>query len=267
MDLRGLVLITGGSSGIGKQLAADFLRAGAYVVVVANEQTRLECARRDLSAISGRIDAVECDVAETASVERMRKVVLARHGPPDILINNAGFATYRTVEESALEELERLVAVNFLGALRCTKAFLPAMIERRRGGIVNVSSIAGRLIITPNGTYCAAKHALVAWSEVLKYELARFNIQVNVICPGRVETPFFDHETFVARSPRPETRYTVGLAEVSRATLAAVRRNRFMTYTPRTLGWFVWLVNAFPYVLKPAYGQLLLRRIDSLYRR
>ena len=96
------------------------------------------------------------------------------------------------------------------------------MIAKSSGQIVNVASIAGRLVITPNCTYTAAKHGLVALSEALRYELGYFGIKVNVVCPGRIETPFFDHETFQQREKRPETKYTVPIEKVSRGIIRAI---------------------------------------------
>lgn len=264
-----VVLITGGSSGIGKRLAADLLGSGARVVIASDRSDRLAQAVRELAVISTCVTSIVCDVGDRESVLRMKDEVLDKHGCPDILVNCAGFATYRTVEGSDLEELERLISVNFMGAMRCTRAFLPSMAARQSGTLVNIASIAGRMIITPNSTYGAAKHALVAWSEALKYELARFNIHVNVICPGRVEldTSFFEHETFRNRAPRVETRLTITVGDVSRATLQAIARNRFLTYVPWTLGLGVWLTNAFPFLVKPIYGRLLRSRIESIYTR
>ena len=260
-----LVLITGGSSGIGKQLAADLLASGAQVMIVSERPDHLAQAIEELSLISAKVFGIRCDIGDCKSVMHMQEQVLSKFGCPDVLINNAGFATYRTFENSAIEEIERLVSVNFVGAMRCTRAFLPFMIARRNGAIVNMASIAGRLVLTPNGTYCAAKHALVAWSETLRYELAHFNIQVNVICPGRVETPFFDHETFKSRAQRPETRYTITLEDISKATLRAITHNHFMTYVPWTLGLVVWLTNTLPFLVKPVFRRLILSRIKSIY--
>lgn len=262
-----LVLVTGGSSGIGKQVATDLLKVGARVIIVSNYAERLSAALSELSAISPNVYSLECDVGNAASVTKMAGQVLSEHGCPDILINNAGFATYRTFEATSMEEMERLVSVNMVGAMRCAKAFLPAMIERRSGRIVNMASVAGRLVITPHGTYSAAKHGMVAWSETLMYELARFNIKVSVVCPGRVETPFFEHETFQSRSQRAETRYTITLKDVSRVTLQAIIRNRFLSYVPWTFGMAYWLLNTFPFVFKPIYGKLITSRINTLYKR
>lgn len=262
-----LLLITGGSSGIGKQLAADLLVAGSKVIIVSDKPDRLAEAIEELKSISAHVYGVQCDVGDYESVKRMQEQVLSRYGCPDILINNAGFATYRTFENTEMEEIERLISVNLLGAMRCARVFLPEMIARQSGVIVNMASISGRLLLTPNGTYGAAKHALVAWSESLRAELAHFNIQVNVICPGRVETPFFDHETFKSRAHRPETRFTITLKDVSRATQRAIIHNRFLTYVPWTLGLLVWLSNALPFLVKPIWRRLILSRIRAIYNQ
>src|SRR5688572_17986939 len=120
MPLDGkLVVVTGGSSGIGKHLAADFLHRGARTILVSRDQARLQQAASELAEIGPRVEVVTCDVGDVDSVGRMGADVLSRFGCPDILINNAGFASYRTFEQMELREIEALVSVNFLGALRC----------------------------------------------------------------------------------------------------------------------------------------------------
>ena len=147
----------------------------------------------------------------------------------------------------------------------CTSEVLPLMIEKRAGHIVNVASIAGRLLITPNATYCAAKHGMIAWSEALKVELVRFGIGVHVICPGRVETEFFAHETFQKRAPRKETEYTVPVESVSREILAAIEHDRFITFIPKSFGILVWLTNVFPWPVRAGVRRLMRSRIETLY--
>ena len=262
-----LIVVTGGCSGIGRQLAEDCLALGATVVLVSDRPERLSIATSELRSEYTRVDSRACDVGDSGSVADMCEYVIRQHGCPHILVNNAGFATYRTIEESSLQELERLVDVNFLGAVRCSKGFLPSMIEKRAGTIVNIASVAGRLPMTPNGTYSAAKHALVAWSAALRWELARFGINVNVICPGRVETAFFDHETFAMRAPRAEARFTVPVHSVSQQTIRAIKRNRAITYIPAMLGPAIWMVNAFQPLSGILYRRLMLSRIESAYQR
>lgn len=260
------VLITGGSSGIGRQLALDMTRVGARVAIASHDPVRLRVAEAELQRISPTAFSVVCDVARQEEVARMAEVVLERFRRLDFLINNAGYAVYRTFLDSDVEEISRLVDVNLLGAMRCTRAFLPAMVKQGGGAIVNMASIAGRIPLTPNSVYCAAKHGLIALSEALRYELHDFNIRLHVICPGRVETAFFEHETFRARASRVEMKYTVTVEEISRATLDAIRAGRFLTYVPRALGLVAWSVNALPWMTKPFFRRLMLARMRTYYR-
>jgi short-subunit dehydrogenase len=257
------VLITGGSSGIGKQLAADFLRRGAHVTIVANEAPKLHSARAELSAISPSIWALECDVAVLAEVRRMAEEYLRQFGAPDVLVSNAGFAVYRLFQEMTAEEIERLLAVNLLGGCLIAREFLPVMVGAGRGHLVVMASIAGRLVITPCGVYGGAKHGLVAWAHTLKIELKRTGVRVHVICPGRVETDFFSHQSFVERAPRAETRFTVQVEAVSRATIAAIEKNRFMTYVPQAFGLLVWLAGSFPFPVRMLLDRLMEARVRS----
>jgi short-subunit dehydrogenase len=260
------VVITGGSSGIGKALALAFLRAGARVTIVGNQPARLEDALQEMKAVSPMATALQCDVSDLTQVRELvaRQMDVA---PPDILINNAGFATYTPVEQASSEEISALVGVNLLGAMYVTREFLPSMIARRRGRILNISSVAGRITITPNATYCAAKHGLVAWSDALSAELHQFGITVQVVCPGRVETPFFDHPSFAARPPSRTTSFSVPIEKVTRATMDALASNRFLTYVPRWFGLAARISGLAPATAHRLIGHVNRSRIAALYDR
>jgi uncharacterized protein len=259
------VVVTGGSSGIGKRLALDMARLGAQVAIASHDPERLRVAEQELLTVSRRCFSVTCDISRQEDVSRMATDVLRRFGHVDILINNAGYAVYHTFESTDVSEICRLAEVNLLGAIRCIRVFLPGMIERRTGRIVNMASIAGRIPLTPNSVYCASKHGLVALSQALRYELQDFNVRVHVICPGRAETPFFDHQSFKTRAVRPETGYTVTVDEISKATIRAIEKERFLTYVPRTLGVLAWSMSALPWVVEPLFRRLMVARIRSYY--
>jgi len=161
------VLITGGSGGIGMQLAKDFAGRGAQVVVCSDSSQSLAQTRTDFEQVDLKVDTQECDVRSANQVNSLADYTLRQYGHLDILINNAGYAVYRPFEESSLDEVLDLLDVNLAGAMRCAKAFLSSMIEHHSGRIVNISSIGGETIITPNAVYCAAKHGMVAWSKAL----------------------------------------------------------------------------------------------------
>lgn len=262
-----LVVVTGGSSGIGKEIARQLLRRGDRVVIVADREEKLHDAERDLRAVSPNVWSVVCDIASPESVAAMGDAVLARFGCPDVLVNNAGFATYELFAQTAPEGIERLASVNFLGHLRVTRAFIRPMIDRRRGTIVNIASIAGRVPLAPSGVYSAAKHGMVAWSETLRHEIRRFGLRVVVVCPGRVPTAFFDHPTFQARKAGPETKHVITAAQVARVTLRAIDRGQFMVYLPSYYGLGVWLSQLVPFLSRSLLGILIRRRVEEIYER
>ena len=131
------------------------------------------------------------DVNDDESVRLAFTGVVAKHGPVDVLVNNAGIPGGGAVEETPLDLFRQVMETNFFGALRCIQAVVPSMRERRRGTIVNVTSIAGRLASTPQASYAASKWALEAVSECLAQEMRAFNVRVAIVEPGVIATPIF----------------------------------------------------------------------------
>lgn len=262
------VLITGGSSGIGKQIAKDFSAQGARVVVCSENLPSLTQTRMEFDQVGLKVDTQECDIRSTIHVNCVADYVLRQYGSLDILINNAGYAVYRPFAESTLDEVLDLLDVNLAGAMRCTKAFLPGMIERRSGRIVNISSIGGETIITPNAVYCAAKHGMVAWSKALRYELAPFNVKVNVVCPGHTSTNFHDHPTFRRRDPyRRKGARSLTVQQVSAAVMDAINTDRVVTYVPWWQGLVAWSLNALPFLTWSIWDRISRKRVEQLYEQ
>lgn len=267
-----VVVITGGSSGIGRQVGRDLVARRARVALCGIDASAVEDAARELVGMGGEVEAVVCDVRDEAQVERFAASVIERWGQVDVLVNNAGYAVYRPLEESSVGELIDIVDVNLCGAIRCIKAFLPAMKARRSGRIVNVSSIGGALIVTPNAAYCAAKHGLVALSKAIRYELAPFNIGVNVVCPDHVITNFHNHKTFLRRDQfrKKDVARKLGgrgltVEDISRQLLRAVEQDRAVTYVPRRLRFVVWALQALAPVAQPLWDVVMRKRVRQLY--
>ncbi|HEX3463948.1 MAG TPA: SDR family NAD(P)-dependent oxidoreductase [Candidatus Elarobacter sp.] len=259
------VVVTGGSSGIGAELAAQLASRGNAVVLVANDAERL---RRTSEAIRARTGAAvtyqACDIGRSAEIDAAAERLLA-DGPVDVLVNNAGYGVYRAFEAEDVDEIDRLLAVNLAGHVRMTKRLLGPMVARRSGAISFVASIAGRLPITPNATYCAAKHGMFGLAEALRYELRRFGVEVTAVCPGRVDTPFFDHPTFRERTRGPENSSAIGVERVGRAIIGAIERARPVTYVPGTLGLATWLYESLPPITRPLFSRVMGARIERLY--
>ncbi len=251
------VLIIGGSSGIGKHLALSYLKLGHEVAIVADKRAKLEAARKDLSKTSSQVKAFCCDVSDFRQVSRMARQVLASCGCPDILVNNAGYAVYLPFEELPYEENERMLQVNLLGTLRCIYAFLPAMINKRAGHIVNVASIAGFLPLLPPSAYTSSKYGMVGLTEALRWELEAYNIHMHLVLPGRVQTDFFKHPTFHRRPYRSYTKFNVPVEKVSRAIIRAVEKDRYRTVVT---GWLMALAIYIRHFWPSLFDILILKK-------
>ncbi|MGI0060048.1 MAG: SDR family NAD(P)-dependent oxidoreductase, partial [Nitrosotalea sp.] len=144
MDYSGkVVVITGASSGIGEQSAEKFAKLHANVILVSRNEKRLQEIATRLSRYQIEAFAYACDISNKDQVDKMGKIIIEKFGKIDVLVNNAGFGIYNTVEKTKIDEMESQMATNFLGMMYCTKTFLQKMLEQRSGHIVNVASVAG----------------------------------------------------------------------------------------------------------------------------
>ena len=188
--LKGKVaLVTGASSGIGSATALALAGAGARIALGARRTDRLAQLEAKIRAEGG--DAMSCglDVAQRPQCEAFVKAAMDRWGVIDILVNNAGLMPLSFLKSLKVDEWERMVDVNIKGVLFCTAAVLGHMRKRKTGHIVNISSVAGRVVFPAGSVYCATKYAVNAFTEGLRQELsARSNIRVTCIEPGVVAT-------------------------------------------------------------------------------
>jgi len=182
------VLITGTSKGIGLATALAFGRAGHKVHAtmrnpVQSPELAQTAAREKLPILISTMD-----VDSDRSVEDVVRNIQERHGPIEVLVNNAGIAQNGSVEELQLSEFRAVMETNYFGALRCIQALVPSMRQRRSGCIINVSSVAGRIACSPLGPYTASKWALEALSEALAGEMKTFGVRVATVEPGIIDT-------------------------------------------------------------------------------
>lgn len=194
-----VALVTGGSSGIGLAVAHALVNAGMRVVVVGRSRSRLRAAAAELIARAGggspdrgatsRVLAVAADVSKPSDVRQVVHQILARFGQIDVLVNNAGISRHGRVEDLSARDWDRVQSVNLRGAFLCTRAVLPSMKRRRRGYIVNISSLAGKIGMAGSSAYCASKFGLVGLSQAIGEEGAPWNIRATAICPAYVNTP------------------------------------------------------------------------------
>lgn len=183
-----VVVITGGSRGLGLVLAREFAREGARLVICARDQSELDRARQELEERGATVLAVPCDVTVRSEVEELVRATLERFGEIDVLVNNAGVIEVGPVEVMTLEDYEQAMKTHFWGPLYTVLAVLPEMRRRQHGRIVNIASIGGKISVPHLLPYSASKFALVGLSEGLRAELARDNIVVTTVCPGLMRT-------------------------------------------------------------------------------
>lgn len=197
-----VALVTGAGSGIGAAIAEVFARAGAHVFVADREAEggarTVEIVRRT----NGAADFLELDVTSEQQCEHARATVYARFNRLDVLVNNAGIGHVGTMLQTTGTDMDRIYGVNVRGMFNVTKVFLPAMIERKRGVIINMASIGGVVGVRDRLAYTTSKFAVVGFTKALALDHALDGIRANCICPGRVETPFV--KARLAEYPDPE---------------------------------------------------------------
>lgn len=258
MDLRGaVVVVTGSSSGIGEATALRFARSGSTLVLAARRLERLEALAARIASRGGRALAVACDVTEAADVAGLVERTHLAFGRCDVLVNNAGIPGGGPFRDLGAEQIERVVRVDLLGVLLVTKAFLPGMLERRTGHVVNVASLAGRFATPGSSVYGAAKHAVVAFSESLSYEVKPFGVLVTSVNPGLVATEGFPQTDIPSRLVMPADR-------VARTIVDVVGRGR----TPEvSVPRWVSPLQAFRVLTPPLYRWGVERAARSRIRR
>ena len=203
MEIRGAVaVVTGASAGIGWSTSMAMAREGATVVASARRRDRLDALVEAIHSRGGRAMAVDCDVTDRDAVLDLARRVQETHGRCDVLVNNAGVPGGGSFPSLTWEQIERVIRINYVAVLSCTNAFLPSMLSAGRGHIVNIASLAGRFAVPGASVYSSTKHAVVAFSEALHFEVATQGVLVTVVNPGLVATEGFRHRDAIRRGVR-----------------------------------------------------------------
>jgi 3-oxoacyl-[acyl-carrier protein] reductase len=201
-----LAVVTGAGRGIGKAIALQLAEEGADIVLVSRTDSDLKKVAKEIEGMGRRTLIQSCDVGSEKEVQKMAGEVLEEFNKIDILVNNAGVGYFTPVVEMSLEDWDMMMATNLRGMFLCSKTFLPSMIERKTGQIVNIASLAGKNFF-PNGAgYCATKFGVIGFSKSLMLEVRKQGVRVFTVCPGSVDTSF-------SSSKNPERRARILRAE------------------------------------------------------
>jgi len=265
-----VVFITGASSGIGRACAFEFARAGARVVLTARSEDKL----RGLAAEIGPDRALPIVMDVTVAADRTRALAQAkeRFGGIDVLVNNAGWASFASVQHQPTDHIEQMVRLNFLAPIAMIQAVLPEMLARRTGQIINISSVVGHQAIPRMTVYSATKSARAALTTGLRMELRGSGIDVLLVAPGSTNTPFFTTAASVdvravrlnqdQYSPERVARAIVRSSRTRRREVTLTPAGRLITvirrFSHRLADWLIYLTSkkSMPRVPVPAGGSV-----------
>jgi len=201
-DLRNKkALITGAGSGIGKAIAQTLASAGARIWILERQEEGARATADAIKAVGGKAEFAIVDVSDAGEVSRLSPLLPAF----DIVVNNAGIGHVGDLNSTSSEDLDRLFAVNVRGAFNICKAFVPALLDNKRGSVINIASVGGIVAVRERLAYTTTKFAVVGLTKALALDHSHTGVRFNCICPGRVLTPFV--EARLAEYPDPKAAY------------------------------------------------------------
>jgi short-subunit dehydrogenase len=241
MDYRErVVIVTGASSGIGRQVALDFAARGASLVLSARRGDRLAQVAHDCTTRGAAVEAMTGDVGERRFVESMAARALRRFERIDVVVNNAGISKHKQIYHVTPEDVDYVLRVNLHAPLYLTLAALPAMLRRGEGWVINISSGAGKMPPPREAVYAASKFGLTGFTEGLWLDLAGSNVHAAVIHVGPIDTEIWqktDEPTAYRGRKYPPS-------VISRAVFTAIEQRRHELWVPRSLR-LAWLLRVF----------------------
>ncbi|MCS6850084.1 MAG: SDR family oxidoreductase [Gemmataceae bacterium] len=256
------MLITGASQGIGRALALLAVRQGAMVLAAARSGDLLRQLAAEARGGPGTLEIVEADVTVPEDRHKMAAAMVEYFGGLDVLVNNAGIGATGHFAEVSPERLRKIMEVNFFGLTETTRVCLPLLKRGDRPAIVNISSIAGKRGIPARSEYSASKFAVQGFSEALRCELAKDNIDVLVVCPGLTQTNF--SKNMLEQKARLQLDHLRGMTaeEAAAAILKAIRKGRDETWLTWQGKLMAWVSRLFPRVA----DRFAASRVRALFR-
>lgn len=257
-----VVIVTGGASGIGKEICLSLAKKGARVVVA---DINFEAAKEVQSIINqngGEAKATKIDVSNSAEVEAMIHDIYQQYSKIDLLINNAGIGINGEFQDMDLDGWKRIFNINFWGVLYGTHFVYPIMMKQGFGQIVNVSSLAGLLPAGLMTSYVASKHSVVGFTLSLRSEAKQYGIKVNALCPGFIETPIHDESPNVSdflnsdKNKRPKNKYPTA-KECVNLMIRGIEKDKAIIISPYKHKVYWWLYRLFPSLIPVLWKKII----------
>jgi short-subunit dehydrogenase len=251
------VLLTGASRGLGVYMARNLAKEQATVVCVSRSESGLAQTCAEINALGSKAISIPFDVKNLEGLSSLAQQVNEVAGPVDILINNAGIEIHRIFADYSLEEIQSVLTTNLLSVMELTRQFLPSMLERRSGHIVNIASLAGKKGVAYSSIYSASKAGLIMWTDAIRQELAASGIKVSAICPGYVCEAGMTVDSCV---PIPKLAGASKPINVANAIIKAIKRNEVEVIINENVILEYFTKQMF------AIGQISPRLVDHMYR-
>jgi len=256
-----IVIVTGGSSGIGKALSRDLCREGATVIIADIQKEAGQKVVQEIVANGGNASFSEVDVTHPEAVQALVNQTVVKYGRLDLMFNNAGIGVSGEVRDFTLQDWNRTLDINVRGVVHGVHAAYQVMVQQGHGHIINVASLAGLTPASYGVPYCASKHAVVGLSTALRVEAKALGVKVSVVCPGFIKTPMLTDTPGVNLSKEGTDNIVKGLPKISaekcaRIILRGIRRNKAIITVPffATLGW--WLTRISPRIARFVAGMI-----------
>ncbi|PYZ94404.1 oxidoreductase [Salipaludibacillus keqinensis] len=253
-----LVVITGASSGIGKEMAIEVANRGGVPILLARSEEKM-AAISDQIYLSTNIIAPYyiLDVSNNKEVKKVFDTIIEKHGTINVLINNAGFAVFDSVLNASMEDAEDMFQVNVLGTIACTKAILPHMLKNKSGHIIFVASQAAKLSTPKASVYAATKHALLGFANGLRMEVHDDPITISVVNPGPIRTGFLEAADKTGNYQKSVEKFLLDANDVAKKTIQLIARPRRELNLPLWMGVGSMVYQLFPQIVERIAGKQL----------
>lgn len=259
MELRGAIgILTGASRGLGVYIAEALTRSGVALALAARSEEDLNETQARVETLGGRAVSIPTDVGKMSDLQTLVETTEKELGPVDLLVNNAGIEKYSLYQEIDPQVIEKTLRVNLWAPEVLTRLVLPGMVERRRGHIVNVASVAGKTAVPYNAVYSSSKHGLVGFSWSLREEVKPYGVGVSVVCPGFVAESGMFHHWSRGQKP-PAVSQAVTPEKVAGAVVRAIEADKAEVIVARGLTKIVDVTHA----ISPALTTAIARRAGA----